>query len=95
MNAIDESRVSLIIHDIKPPFLDSDVVLSKQIEIVSTVKDPNSAFARYAKAGSETLKEMIKEVLNENKNNKTRKNKIQVEIVSGTCRVQLWEISCI
>ena len=61
MNAIDESRVSLIIHDIKPPFLDSDVVLSKQIEMVSTVKDPNSAFARYAKAGSETLKEMIKD----------------------------------
>lgn len=40
----EEERVVLMIHDIKPPFLDGRIVFTKQMEVVSIVKDATSDF---------------------------------------------------
>jgi pre-mRNA-splicing factor ATP-dependent RNA helicase DHX38/PRP16 len=40
----DEERVILMVHDIKPPFLDGRIVFTKQTEAVQVVKDPNGDF---------------------------------------------------
>lgn len=36
------NRVSVLVHDIKPPFLDGKNIYTKQTEGVSVVKDENS-----------------------------------------------------
>ncbi|CAG8467669.1 8308_t:CDS:2 [Paraglomus occultum] len=40
-----ESRIHLLVHDLKPPFLDGRVVFTKQLEAVQPVKDPTSNMA--------------------------------------------------
>ena len=40
----DEERVILMVHDIKPPFLDGRMVFTTQTEAVQVVKDPNGDF---------------------------------------------------
>ncbi|KAK8805481.1 hypothetical protein WA158_002137 [Blastocystis sp. Blastoise] len=55
----DSNRVTLMVHNIKPPFLNGDVIFTRQREMVSVVRDPTSDFAKIAKQGSETLKRMI------------------------------------
>lgn len=52
----DDNRVTLIVHDYKPPFLDGKKIYTKQIEMVQVVKDPNSEMAQIAKKGSYVLK---------------------------------------
>lgn len=52
----EDSRVSLIVHRLKPPFLDGRVSFSLQQTVVSTVKDPSSDMATNARKGSELLK---------------------------------------
>ena len=58
---VNEDRVSLIVSSIRPPFLSGKIQFTRQIEMVSTVKDPTSDFAVLAKKGSETLKSWMKE----------------------------------
>lgn len=41
----DEERVILMVHDIKPPFLDGRIVFTKQTDPIQVVKDPTSDFA--------------------------------------------------
>ena len=41
---LEEERVALLVHDIKPPFLDGRIVFTRQIEPVSVVKDATSDF---------------------------------------------------
>ena len=53
---MEEERTSLIVTSFRPPFLTGTIQLSRQQEMVSTVKDPTSNFAVLAKRGSETLK---------------------------------------
>lgn len=53
---VEEERVALIVHDIKPPFLDGRTVFTKQIEPVQVVKDPTSDFVQISKKGSQVLK---------------------------------------
>ncbi|KAF9568089.1 DEAH-box RNA helicase prp16 [Mortierella alpina] len=52
-----EDRVHLLVHDIKPPFLDGRVVFTKQIEPVQTVKDPTSDMAIFSRKGSALVRE--------------------------------------
>ncbi|OLY80210.1 Pre-mRNA-splicing factor ATP-dependent RNA helicase PRP16 [Smittium mucronatum] len=47
-----EDRVHLLVHDIKPPFLDGRMVYSTQIGTVSTVRDPTSDLAIFSRKGS-------------------------------------------
>lgn len=52
----EEQRVALMVHDIKPPFLDGRIVFTKQVQPVSIVKDPTSDFVQISKKGSNILK---------------------------------------
>lgn len=56
LNEEDEDRVVLMIHDIKPPFLDGRITFTTQAEAVQIVRDPNSDFAKLSKKGSNILK---------------------------------------
>lgn len=50
-------RVSLLVHDIKPPFLDGRVVFTTQQETISAVKDPTSDMAILSRKGSRVVRE--------------------------------------
>lgn len=53
----DDSRVTLIVHQVKPPFLkDSASAFSRVRSAVPTVKDNTSDFAKMAREGSVTLR---------------------------------------
>ncbi|KAF8985801.1 DEAH-box RNA helicase prp16 [Entomortierella lignicola] len=52
-----EARVHLLVHDIKPPFLDGRVVFTKQVEAVQSVKDPTSDMAIFSRKGSALVRE--------------------------------------
>lgn len=53
----DEARVHLLVHDLKPPFLDGRMVFTKQLEPVNPVKDPTSDLAVFSKKGSLLVRE--------------------------------------
>ena len=55
-NEDEDSRVILMVHDIKPPFLSGRDVSTTKEEIIQVVKDPTSDFAILAKKGSAVLK---------------------------------------
>lgn len=55
-NEDEDSRVILMVHDIKPPFLSGRTVSTKQEDTIQVVKDPTSDFALLAKKGSAVLK---------------------------------------
>ncbi|PLW30386.1 hypothetical protein PCASD_21279 [Puccinia coronata f. sp. avenae] len=48
----EESRVHLLIHDLRPPFLDGRLIFTKQLEPVNPIKDPTSDLAIFSKKGS-------------------------------------------
>ncbi|KAF9910625.1 DEAH-box RNA helicase prp16 [Lobosporangium transversale] len=52
-----EARVHLLVHDIRPPFLDGRVVFTKQVEAVQSVKDPTSDMAVFSRKGSALVRE--------------------------------------
>jgi pre-mRNA-splicing factor ATP-dependent RNA helicase DHX38/PRP16 len=56
INEQDMSRVTLLVHQTKPPFLDGRVSFSTVREAVPTVKDASSDFAKMAREGSATLR---------------------------------------
>ncbi len=53
----EEKRVSLLVHDIKPPFLDGRVAHTTQQTMVSAVRDPTSDLAVLARKGSQVVRE--------------------------------------
>ncbi|WFD24175.1 RNA helicase [Malassezia equina] len=53
----DEGRVHLLVHNLRPPFLDGKTVYTKQINPVSPVRDPSSDLAMFALKGSRLVKE--------------------------------------
>ena len=59
----EEERVILMVHDIKPPFLDGRIVFTTQTEPVQVVRDPNGDFYQVSKKGSQVLR-MIRESQN-------------------------------
>lgn len=54
----DEQKVQVMVHDLKPPFLDGRVVFTTQTSMVSVVKDTTSDLAVLAKQGSALLSEV-------------------------------------
>ncbi|KAL5511427.1 DHX38 [Sanghuangporus vaninii] len=52
-----ESAVHVMVHDLKPPFLDGRTVFTKQLEPVNPIRDPTSDLAVFAKKGSALVKE--------------------------------------
>ena len=55
-----EGRVHLMVHDIKPPFLDGRAVLTKKQDTVATVRDPSSDLAKIARKGCLSVQEYRK-----------------------------------
>ena len=53
-----ELRTQVVVHDMKPPFLDGRVVYSKQSEPVMPVKDPTSDMAICSKKGSQLMRDV-------------------------------------
>lgn len=53
----DGTRVHLLVHDLKPPFLDGRTVFTKQVEPVPAVRDPQSDMAVFSRKGSKVVKE--------------------------------------
>lgn len=53
----EESKVHLLVHDLKPPFLDGRIVFTKQVEAVNPVRDPTSDLAIFSKKGSLLVRE--------------------------------------
>ncbi|CEP11000.1 hypothetical protein [Parasitella parasitica] len=53
----NENRVHLLVHDIKPPFLDGRMVFTKQLEAVQHVRDPTSDMAIISRKGSRLVRE--------------------------------------
>jgi pre-mRNA-splicing factor ATP-dependent RNA helicase DHX38/PRP16 len=52
-----QNRVHLLVHDIKPPFLDGRIVYTKQLEPVQHVRDPTSDMAVFSRKGSALVRE--------------------------------------
>lgn len=63
MEEMEETRDVVIVSNIKPPFLEGDVHFTRQTEMVSTVKDPTSDFAKLSRNGSAVLKAFVMEVV--------------------------------
>ena len=54
----DEStRVHILVHDLKPPFLDGKTIFTKQLEPVPAVRDPQSDMAVFSRKGSRVVRE--------------------------------------
>lgn len=52
-----ESTVHVMVHDLKPPFLDGRTVFTKQLEPINPIRDPTSDMAVFSKKGSALVKE--------------------------------------
>ncbi|EJF55621.1 P-loop containing nucleoside triphosphate hydrolase protein [Dichomitus squalens LYAD-421 SS1] len=52
-----ESTVHVMVHDLKPPFLDGRTVFTKQLEPINPVRDPTSDMAVFARKGSALVRE--------------------------------------
>ena len=51
------TRVHILVHDLKPPFLDGRTVFTKQLDPVPAVRDPQSDMAVFSRKGSRVVKE--------------------------------------
>lgn len=52
-----ESMVYIMVHDLKPPFLDGTTVYTKQLGPINPIHNPTSGMAAFAKKGSALIKE--------------------------------------
>lgn len=50
-------RVHLLVHDLRPPFLDGRTIFTKQLEPVSAVRDPQSDMAVFSRKGSKVVRD--------------------------------------
>jgi pre-mRNA-splicing factor ATP-dependent RNA helicase DHX38/PRP16 len=53
----EATRVHLLVHDLRPPFLDGRTVFTKQLEPVPAVRDYQSDMAVFSRKGSKVVKE--------------------------------------
>ncbi|PWA89091.1 RNA helicase family protein [Artemisia annua] len=54
----EERRVTLLVHDAKPPFLDGRIVFTKQADPIIPLKDPTSDMAKISRKGSNLVREV-------------------------------------
>ncbi|KAH9982038.1 hypothetical protein BGW80DRAFT_1161776 [Lactifluus volemus] len=52
-----QSAVHVMVHHLKPPFLDGRTVFTKQLDPINPIRDPTSDMAVFAKKGSALVKE--------------------------------------
>ncbi|PWA91700.1 RNA helicase family protein [Artemisia annua] len=54
----EEQKVTLLVHDPKPPFLDGRVVFTKQADPIIPLKDPTSDMAKISREGSNLVRQV-------------------------------------
>ena len=52
-----EPTVHVMVHDLKPPFLDGRTMFTKQLDPINPIRDPTSDMALFSKNGSALVKE--------------------------------------
>lgn len=52
-----ESTVHVIVHDLKPPFLDGKTIYTKLLDPINPIRDPTSDLAVFSKKGSALVRE--------------------------------------
>ncbi|EOQ99253.1 Pre-mRNA-splicing factor ATP-dependent RNA helicase PRP16 [Wallemia ichthyophaga EXF-994] len=53
----NQSKVHVLVHDLKPPFLDGRMVFTKQLDPINPLKDPSSDLAVFARKGSSLVRQ--------------------------------------
>lgn len=53
----DGTRIHLMVHDLRPPFLDGRTIFTKQLDPVPAVRDPQSDMAVFSRKGSKVVRE--------------------------------------
>ncbi|KAJ6144373.1 hypothetical protein N7470_008268 [Penicillium chermesinum] len=53
----EATRVHLLVHDLRPPFLDGRTIFTKQLEPISALRDPQSDMAVFSRKGSKVVRE--------------------------------------
>ncbi|CAK7271867.1 hypothetical protein SEPCBS57363_004841 [Sporothrix epigloea] len=53
----EDTRVHLLVHDLRPPFLDGKTIFTKQLEPVPAVRDFQSDMAVFSRKGSKVVRE--------------------------------------
>ncbi|KAI9802187.1 MAG: DEAH-box RNA helicase prp16 [Sarcosagium campestre] len=53
----DGTHIHLLVHDLKPPFLDGRKIFTKQLDPISAMRDPQSGLALSSRKGSRVVKE--------------------------------------
>ncbi|KAJ5142789.1 uncharacterized protein N7515_001576 [Penicillium bovifimosum] len=53
----EANRVHLLVHDLRPPFLDGRTIFTKQLEPISAVRDPQSDLAVFSRKGSRVVRD--------------------------------------
>jgi pre-mRNA-splicing factor ATP-dependent RNA helicase DHX38/PRP16 len=53
----ETTRVHLLVHELKPPFLDGKTIFTKQLEPVPAVRDPQSDMAVFSRKGSKVVRD--------------------------------------
>lgn len=53
----EATRVHLLVHDLRPPFLDGRTIFTKQLDPVSAVRDPQSDLAVFSRKGSKVVRD--------------------------------------
>ncbi|KOS19747.1 Pre-mRNA-splicing factor ATP-dependent RNA helicase prp16 [Escovopsis weberi] len=53
----EATRVHLLVHDLRPPFLDGKTIFTKQLEPVPAIRDNQSDMAVFSRKGSRVVKE--------------------------------------
>lgn len=51
------TRVHLLVHDLRPPFLDGRTIFTKQLEPISAIRDPQSDMAVFSRKGSKVVRD--------------------------------------
>ncbi len=52
-----DSKVHVLVHDLKPPFLDGRIAYTRQLDPISPIRDPTSDLAVFSKKGSALVRE--------------------------------------
>ena len=52
-----DSKVHVLVHDLKPPFLDGTIAYTKQMDPVNPIRDATSDLAVFSKKGSLLVRE--------------------------------------
>ncbi|KAJ5656814.1 hypothetical protein N7507_008764 [Penicillium longicatenatum] len=53
----EATRVHLLVHDLRPPFLDGRTIFTQQLEPISAIRDPQSDMAVFSRKGSKVVRE--------------------------------------